>query len=108
LSMRGHAARGASCYGKQPRTFTITSWKRRHGGEVRGEALDTRQTVWASMTQSDPQPCRNCHSVESMDPHKRAPASQGMMLGLKSGAICIDCYKGIAHHLPKRTTSERR
>ncbi|MGB8398906.1 NapC/NirT family cytochrome c [Bradyrhizobium sp.] len=46
-------------------------------------------------------PCRNCHSVESMDPHKQSQASQVMLLALKNGATCIDCHRGIAHHLPK-------
>jgi cytochrome c-type protein NapC len=58
------------------------------------------QRVWASMKESDSKPCRNCHSVESMDPAKHQPASHVMMLQLATGATCIDCHKGIAHHLP--------
>ena len=60
------------------------------------------ERVWASMKENDSRPCRNCHSVESMDPHKQQPASQVMMLAVKSGATCIDCHRGIAHHLPKQ------
>jgi cytochrome c-type protein NapC len=59
------------------------------------------QRVWATMKENDSRPCRNCHSADSMDPHKQSQASQVMMLALKSGATCIDCHKGIAHHLPK-------
>ncbi len=59
------------------------------------------QRVWKTMKESDSLPCRNCHSVESMDPHKQTQASQVMMLAMKSGATCIDCHKGIAHKLPK-------
>jgi len=59
------------------------------------------QRVWTTMKETDSRACRNCHSAESMDPHKQSPASQVMMLALKSGATCIDCHKGIAHHLPK-------
>jgi nitrate/TMAO reductase-like tetraheme cytochrome c subunit len=59
------------------------------------------QRVWETMKHNDSKPCRNCHSAESMDPHKQSQASQVMMLALKSGATCIDCHKGIAHHLPK-------
>ena len=58
------------------------------------------ERVWASMKANDSLPCRNCHSVESMDPHKQAQASKVMMLAIKGGATCIDCHKGIAHHLP--------
>jgi cytochrome c-type protein NapC len=59
------------------------------------------QRVWTTMKETDSLACRNCHSTDSMDPHKQSPASQVMMLALKSGATCIDCHKGIAHHLPK-------
>ena len=59
------------------------------------------QRVWTTMKETDSRACRNCHSAESMDPHKQSQASQVMMLALKSGATCIDCHKGIAHHLPK-------
>jgi len=53
------------------------------------------------MKVTDSRACRNSHSTESMDLHKQSPASQVMLLALKSGATCIDCHKGIAHHLPK-------
>ena len=59
------------------------------------------QRVWTTMKETDSRACRNCHSPDSMDPHKQSPASQVMLLALKSGATCIDCHKGIAHHLPK-------
>jgi cytochrome c-type protein NapC len=59
------------------------------------------QKVWADMKATDSRNCRNCHSVDSMDPHKQSPASQVMALAMKSGATCIDCHKGIAHQLPK-------
>jgi nitrate/TMAO reductase-like tetraheme cytochrome c subunit len=38
----------------------------------------------------------------NMDPHRQSPASEVMMLAMQSGeSTCIDCHKGIAHHLPK-------
>lgn len=58
------------------------------------------QRVWASMKENDSRPCRNCHTVDSMDPSKHQPASHVMMLQLATGATCIDCHKGIAHYLP--------
>jgi nitrate/TMAO reductase-like tetraheme cytochrome c subunit len=30
-----------------------------------------------------------------------------MMPGLQAGLTCIDCHKGIAHHLPKTSDSSR-
>jgi cytochrome c-type protein NapC len=59
------------------------------------------QNVWASMKATDSRECRNCHSVEAMDPHKQTPASQAMFPAMKAGATCIDCHRGVAHKLPK-------
>jgi cytochrome c-type protein NapC len=59
------------------------------------------QNVWASMKATDSRECRNCHSVEAMDPHKQTQASQAMFPAMKAGATCIDCHRGIAHKLPK-------
>jgi nitrate/TMAO reductase-like tetraheme cytochrome c subunit len=64
--------------------------------------LELAQHVWATMKANDSRECRNCHSVESMDPHKQTPASQVMFEAIKNGATCIDCHRGIAHTLPKQ------
>ena len=69
--------------------------------EFEAKRMVLAQRVWQTMKETDSRPCRNCHSVESMDPHKQSQASQVMMLAIKSGATCIDCHRGIAHHLPK-------
>jgi trimethylamine-N-oxide reductase (cytochrome c), cytochrome c-type subunit TorC len=53
------------------------------------------------MKATDSRECRNCHSVESMDPHKQTQASQVMFPAMKAGATCIDCHRGVAHQLPK-------
>jgi len=34
-------------------------------------------------------------------PQKRSPFGPVMPEAIKAGAICIDCHKGIAHHLPR-------
>jgi len=62
--------------------------------------LELAQHVWATMKATDSRECRNCHAVESMDPHKQSAAAQVMPEAIKAGATCIDCHKGIAHHLP--------
>jgi cytochrome c-type protein NapC len=36
-----------------------------------------------------------------MDQHRQTAAAQIMPEAIKNGATCIDCHKGIAHHLPK-------
>lgn len=63
--------------------------------------LELAQHVWATMKANDSHECRNCHSVDAMDPHKQTPASQVMFAAIKAGATCIDCHRGIAHKLPK-------
>jgi nitrate/TMAO reductase-like tetraheme cytochrome c subunit len=59
------------------------------------------ERVWASMKATDSRECRNCHSIESMDPKKQSPAAQVMAEAMKNGLTCIDCHRGIAHTLPK-------
>ncbi len=64
--------------------------------------LELAQHVWATMKENNSHECRNCHSAGSMDPHKQSEAAQKVMAeGFKAGLTCIDCHKGIAHHLPK-------
>jgi len=64
--------------------------------------LELAQHVWATMKANDSHECRNCHSAGSMDPHKQSETAQKVMAeGFKAGLTCIDCHKGIAHHLPK-------
>jgi cytochrome c-type protein NapC len=46
--------------------------------------------------------CRNCHDFDAMS---QAVQKQSVytkhMAAQKEGKTCIDCHKGIAHHLPK-------
>ena len=46
--------------------------------------------------------CRNCHQYDSMDLTRQSPrAGQIHQQYLGTGQkTCIDCHKGIAHHLP--------
>ncbi len=64
--------------------------------------LALAEDVWASMKASNSRECRNCHSEDAMDIHKMSNAAQKVMIpGLQAGLTCIDCHKGISHHLPK-------
>jgi cytochrome c-type protein NapC len=57
--------------------------------------------VWQSMKESDSSECRNCHSFTAMDMSRQGLfASRYHSEALSEGATCIDCHKGIAHHLP--------
>lgn len=64
--------------------------------------LELAQHEWARLTANDSLECRNCHSFEYMDFTRQSPRaaeqhSTALALGEKT---CIDCHKGIAHHLP--------
>jgi nitrate/TMAO reductase-like tetraheme cytochrome c subunit len=65
--------------------------------------LELAERVWASMKASNSRECRNCHSVDHMDPLKQTAAAVAadMPKAMANGLTCIDCHKGIAHHLPK-------
>ena len=54
--------------------------------------------VWESMKATDSRECRNCHTIESMNPEFQRPRARKQHLeAMKVGNTCIDCHKGIAH-----------
>lgn len=60
--------------------------------------LTLAKSVWGSMKGSDSRECRNCHTIESMNPEFQRPrARKQHMEAMKNGNTCIDCHKGIAH-----------
>lgn len=60
---------------------------------------------WARLKANDSLECRNCHDFESMDFTRQSErAAVQHSTALASGEkTCIDCHKGIAHHLPDMT-----
>jgi cytochrome c-type protein NapC len=62
--------------------------------------LATRE--WARMKLVDSRECRNCHSFDAMSADKQRQSVYTKHMKAKAdGQTCIDCHKGIAHHLPK-------
>jgi cytochrome c-type protein NapC len=57
---------------------------------------------WERMKASGSQECRNCHNFDAMsgDVQKQTIYKKHMKAKAE-GNTCIDCHKGIAHHLPK-------
>ncbi|WP_052190870.1 MULTISPECIES: NapC/NirT family cytochrome c [Chitinibacter] len=73
--------------------------------DTRDKFLAKRQQLaeheQARMKANDSQECRNCHNYEYFDYMEQNRRSATMhQKGLSSGMTCIDCHKGIAHHLP--------
>jgi len=57
---------------------------------------------WARMEKAKSRECFNCHSFDAMSPDRqKAGAQKFHKQAQQSGKTCIDCHKGIAHHLPK-------
>jgi len=57
---------------------------------------------WERMKAAKSQECRNCHSFEGMSSEKQKQSVfKKHMTAKDEGKTCIDCHKGIAHHLPK-------
>lgn len=69
--------------------------------------LTLARSEWARMKASDSRECRNCHSFDgmAMDKQKQRSRKQHQM-AQEDGDTCIDCHKGIAHHLPKDMTED--
>jgi cytochrome c-type protein NapC len=60
--------------------------------------------VWEDMKSTDSRECRNCHDLISMDLAKQDKSAQkkhSIEYVRETGKTCIDCHKGVAHHLPE-------
>ncbi|MBW7930962.1 MAG: NapC/NirT family cytochrome c [Gammaproteobacteria bacterium] len=69
--------------------------------------LTLARSEWRRMKNSDSRECRNCHSFEGMQVESQRPRAAKMhKLAQEDGSTCIDCHKGIAHHLPEGMTDE--
>jgi len=57
---------------------------------------------WERMKGSGSRECRNCHNFEAMSGEVQKQTVYNKHMKAKDeGQTCIDCHKGIAHHLPK-------
>jgi cytochrome c-type protein NapC len=64
--------------------------------------LEMAERVWRGMKETDSRECRNCHEFQHMDPEAQERVSaRRHEKAFKQGGTCIDCHKGIAHHLPE-------
>ena len=62
---------------------------------------------WARMKASGSQECRNCHNFDAMSAEYQKQSNyKRHMKAQTDGKVCIDCHKGIAHHLPKEYKDE--
>ncbi|MTI16236.1 pentaheme c-type cytochrome TorC [Rhodobacteraceae bacterium RKSG542] len=63
--------------------------------------LELAQHEWARFAANNSLECRSCHNYDSMDWEKMSPAAKFYMQPASERNVgCIECHKGIAHHLP--------
>jgi cytochrome c-type protein NapC len=64
--------------------------------------MEMATNEWAQMKANNSRECRNCHNFDAMSAElqKQTPYKKHMK-AKEEGKTCIDCHKGIAHHLPK-------
>jgi trimethylamine-N-oxide reductase cytochrome c-type subunit TorC len=63
--------------------------------------LELANNVWRSMKKTDSRECRNCHAFDTMTVgNQRNDARFWHPMAIDEEFTCIDCHKGIAHHLP--------
>ncbi|MBI5119663.1 MAG: NapC/NirT family cytochrome c [Rhodospirillales bacterium] len=66
--------------------------------------LQLAVNVWRAMKETDSRECRNCHNFEAMDISRQNERAHSRHLdAVQDKKTCIDCHKGVAHHLPKGT-----
>jgi cytochrome c-type protein NapC len=69
--------------------------------------LELAQHEWKRMKDSNSRECRNCHTVDGMNPDAQKQRARKQHEELRAGkATCIDCHKGIAHQRPKGMKEE--
>ncbi|MGI2258013.1 pentaheme c-type cytochrome TorC [Shewanella sp. GXUN23E] len=68
--------------------------------------LEMASRVWKQFDRTKSQACKNCHRYESMNWAEMSPlAVKQMKQAAEKDQSCIDCHKGIAHHLPNMGTA---
>jgi cytochrome c-type protein NapC len=73
------------------------------------ERLTMAMREWKRMKSTNSRECRNCHDYASMNLDKQEersaerhdPYMWEVIDGKEPSQTCIDCHKGIAHHLPE-------
>ena len=69
--------------------------------------LELARHEWKRMKDADSRECRNCHSFEGMNGEMQKQRARKQHENAQADKMtCIDCHKGIAHHLPEGMTED--
>ncbi len=95
----GMGAQGQSAKSRRPTScFTGRSARSTPRKSSTTSACTLASHVWTSMKAHRQRECRNCHTIESMNPEFQRPrARKSHLAAMEAGNTCIDCHKGIAH-----------
>ncbi|PHY60610.1 pentaheme c-type cytochrome TorC [Shewanella xiamenensis] len=68
--------------------------------------LEMASREWKRFDRDNSLACKNCHNYNSMKWQSMSPLAQKQMKrAAEIDQSCIDCHKGIAHHLPEMGTA---
>lgn len=68
--------------------------------------LEMASREWKRFDRDNSLACKNCHNYNSMKWESMSPLAQKQMKrAAEIDQSCIDCHKGIAHHLPEMGTA---
>ena len=69
---------------------------------VKKNRIDMAKSEWKRLEANDSKECKSCHSHMAMDLAKQEPRSVARHEESfdKGDTSCINCHKGISHHLP--------
>ncbi|MEZ8825010.1 pentaheme c-type cytochrome TorC [Vibrio amylolyticus] len=68
--------------------------------------LELARHEWDRFSANGSLECKNCHAYESMDFEQMSPTARiQMKQAADRDQSCVDCHKGIAHHLPQDMAS---
>lgn len=59
------------------------------------------KSVWAHFYATNARECRHCHDYNNMVLDKQSPAARLVHpIAMKKDENCLDCHKGVVHHIP--------
>lgn len=79
------------------------SGKYNEEGSFEEHRAEMAEREWARFAANGSKECKNCHSYDRMNFEKMSKAAQkAMKPAAERNQSCVDCHKGIAHHLPAK------
>ncbi|HIF5504385.1 TPA: pentaheme c-type cytochrome TorC [Pasteurella multocida] len=87
--------------------FAEFTGKYEEEGAFEKHCQEMAEREWARFAANGSKECKACHSYERMNFDKMSEAARKAMIpAAAKDQSCMDCHKGVAHHLPKTQVSE--